>query len=110
MASEIKFYMDKNVPAAVTHGLRLRGVDCLTTQEAGLLGASDEEQLALAIGQQRVLFSQDTDFLILHQQGVEHRGLVYAPQWTPLGDLVRGLPLIHDVLTPEDMLSRVQFI
>lgn len=50
---------DENVPTAVTHGLRLRGVDVLTTQEAGMLVASDDAQLALAISQERVLFSQD---------------------------------------------------
>ena len=72
MAGEVKFYMDEHVPPAATHGLRLRGIDVLTTKEAGMLGASDEAQLHLAAGQGRVLFSQDEDFLALHQQGVSH--------------------------------------
>jgi hypothetical protein len=110
MATEIRFYMDDNVPSAVTHGLRLRGVDVLTTEDADMLGASGEERLALAASQERVLFSQDTDFLVLHQQGNEHAGPVYAPQWTSIGETVRGLLLIHDVLTPADMRSYVQFI
>ena len=75
-----------------------------------MLGAADEAQLALATAQERVLFSQDSDLLALHQLGLQHAGLVYAPQWTSIGEIVRGLLLIHDVLTPADMLSQVQFI
>jgi predicted nuclease of predicted toxin-antitoxin system len=75
MAGEVKFYMDEHVPPAVTHGLRLRGIDVLTTKEAGMLGASDEAQLRLAAGQGGVLFSQDEDFLALHRQGVSHAGI-----------------------------------
>ena len=41
MASEVKFYMDEHVPPAVTRGLRMRGIDVLTTQEARMLGADD---------------------------------------------------------------------
>ena len=110
MASDIQYYMDENVPLAITHGLRLRGVDVLTTQDAGMLGASDQDQLTLATTQGRVLFSQDADFLVLHQQGIAHAGLAYAPQWTPIGDVVRGLLLVHDVLTPDEMKSSVHFI
>ena len=110
MANNIGFYMDENVPSAVTHGLRLRGVEVVTTQDAGLIGASDEAQLNLAASQDRVLFSQDADFLGLHQQGLAHAGLAYAPQWMSIGDLVRGLLLIHDVLTPEEMRGRVEFL
>jgi hypothetical protein len=39
MAERIKFYMDEHVPRAVTDGLRRRGVDVLTTQEADMLEA-----------------------------------------------------------------------
>jgi hypothetical protein len=110
VATEIQFYMDENVPAAVTNGLRLRGVDVLTSHEAGMLGANDEAQLELATSLERVLFTQDADLLALHRQGLVHAGLAYAPQWTPIGELVRGLLLIHDVLTPEEMRGRVEFI
>jgi predicted nuclease of predicted toxin-antitoxin system len=49
--------MDEHVPPAVTRGLQQRGVDVLTTQEAGMRGADDEAQLRLAADQERVLFS-----------------------------------------------------
>jgi len=110
MAGKIKFYMDEHVPPAVTHGLQLRGVDVLTTQDAAMLGAEDEAQLHLATGQERVLFSQDEDFLALHRKGLPHAGIAHAPQHTSIGDMVRGLLLIHDVLTSEEMRGRVEFL
>ena len=110
MASEVKFYMDEHVPPIITRGLRMRGIDVLTTQEARMLGADDEAQLHLAASQERVLFSQDEDFLALHRRGTPHAGIAYVPQQTPIGVIVRGLLLIHDVLTAEDMRTRVEFL
>jgi uncharacterized protein DUF5615 len=45
----IKFYLDENVPAALSRGLRRRGVDVLTTLEAGRSGLPDDLQLAFAL-------------------------------------------------------------
>ena len=45
--------MDEHIPKAVTEGLRRRGVDVLTAQEADMLGASDQEHLALAVREHR---------------------------------------------------------
>ncbi len=52
-----------------------------------MLSASDEEHIAFAKKEQRVLFTQDEDFLRLHSKGVEHCGLVFAHQRTPVGDV-----------------------
>jgi hypothetical protein len=108
--AEIKFYMDEHVPAAVTAGLRKRGADVLTAQEAGMVEAADGEHLVLATNQGRVVFTQDADFLRLHATGIEHAGIAYAPQQTPVGPLVRGRVLIYQVLESEDMHNHVEFI
>jgi len=50
VASEVKFYLDEHVPPAVARGLRLRGIDVQTTQEARMLGANDEAQKTCAGG------------------------------------------------------------
>jgi len=110
MASDIRYYMDAHIPRAVTRGLRQRGVNVHTAQEAGLRTADDLEHLRLAAAQNRVMVSQDVDFLILHKAGVPHAGLVYAPQQTSIGELVRGLMLICDILTPAEMRGRVEFL
>jgi uncharacterized protein with PIN domain len=106
----IAFYMDEHVPSAVSQGLRLRGIDVLTAQNAGMRGASDEDHLALAVQEQRAIFTQDTDFLRLHAANHAHAGIVYAPQGTPTGAIVRSLMLIHEVLGPVEMAGRLEFV
>jgi uncharacterized protein with PIN domain len=110
MTEKIKFYTDENVPNAVARGLRLRGIDVLTTNEADLLGASDEEHLALALRDGRVILTQDADFLRLHAGGVDHAGIAYARQQLSIGDLIRGLILIYQVLDADDMKNHIEFL
>lgn len=82
----------------------------MTTKEARMLGASDEEQIEFAKKEGRVIFTQDVDFLKLHANGAKHSGIVYAHQRTPIGDIIRGLMLVYQVLTPDDMQSHVEFL
>jgi predicted nuclease of predicted toxin-antitoxin system len=63
MARTIRFHLDENAHRAIAEGLRRRGVDVTTTPEAGLLNATDDEQLAFARPRDRVIFTQDRDFL-----------------------------------------------
>lgn len=110
MAERARFYTDEHVPKAVARGLRHRGVDVLTAAEAGLLGASDQEQLARATQENRVMFTQDDDFLRVHAAGVEHAGIVYARQHTRIGAIVTGLMLIYEALSAEEMRDHVEFL
>lgn len=110
MGERIKFYMDEHVARAVTAGLRRRDVDVLTTQEAGMMSAKDVDHLSLAFRSGRVIFTQDDDFLRLHAIGYEHAGIVYTPQHTRIGDIVRGLMLIYQLLDAEDMVNHVEFL
>ena len=110
MSQSINFYTDEHVARAVVRGLRQRGVDVLTVLEAGLIGASDEEQLEYANAEGRVIFTQDDDFLRLHAAGVDHAGIVYARQHTSISDIIFGLMLIYQVLEPEEMIGHVEFL
>lgn len=110
MSQQIKYYTDEHIPTAVVEGLRRRGIDTLTTAEAGLLGAADEVQLAFATAQERVLFSQDDDFLRLHAAGVEHAGIVYVHQGALIGNMVRGLHFIYQLMNAEEMKNHVEFL
>jgi hypothetical protein len=106
----IRFYLDEHVAKAVAGGLRRRGVDVLTALEAGLLSEPDEAHLNRAVQEQRVLFTQDEDFLRFHAVGRSHAGIVFAAQHTPVGAIVRGLMLIYSVLSPQEMTDHVEFI
>ena len=110
MSEQVKFYTDENISKAVVEGLRRRGVDVLTTQEAGMMGATDQEHLALAREQGRVIFTQDDDFLRIHARGEIHAGIVYVHQRTPVGEVIRGLMLVYQLLDADDMKDHVEFL
>jgi predicted nuclease of predicted toxin-antitoxin system len=75
-----------------------------------LTGATDAQQLAFATASARVMVTQDDDFLRLHAQGPPHAGIVYCHQQSmSLGEMLRRLILIHDLLSPEDIAGRVEF-
>ena len=75
----------------------------MTVPEAGALGASDGEQLRRARDEGRVIFTQDDDFLRLAAADTSHPGVVYATQERPIGEIVRGLMLIHEVLDAQEL-------
>jgi len=59
----VAFYMDEHVPFAITTGLILRNVDVLTVQEDEHQKADDLVLLDRAMALNRVIFTQDEDFL-----------------------------------------------
>jgi len=111
MAEKIKFHLDENVSNAIAEGLRRRVIDVTTTPEQSLIGVSDEEQLKFACSQNRVIFTQDTDFLRMNQSGITHCGIVYCSQGNKsIGEIIRGLILIWELLEPSDMFGKVEFL
>jgi Domain of unknown function (DUF5615) len=110
MAQKIKFFTDEHVAYAVIQGLRQRGVEVLSIPDAAMLGERDEIILTKATAEGFVIFTQDNDFLRLHASGVGHAGIVYATQYMPIGEIIRGLMLIYEVLGPEEMRNHVEFL
>src|SRR6476660_5469158 len=86
--------------------LHRRGIDVLMTSEAELLGESDADHLNSALATGRVLVTQDSDFLRLHEQGHPHAGIAFCAQGSrTIGQIVVGLVLIHELLTAEEMIG-----
>ncbi len=107
----IRFHLDEHIPASIAAGLRRRGIDVSTSADSGLLGANDSRQLSFAAAAGRVLVTYDADFLRLHAEGVEHCGIAYCQQGTlPIGQVLRRLLLIYDLLVPDDMAGRIEFL
>lgn len=67
--ARIRFQLDEHVPHAVAQALRRRGVDIVTTVEAGLLAASDIEHVLRAYVEGTIVVTHDPDFLRLHERG-----------------------------------------
>lgn len=111
MPRTIRFHLDENCDPAVAEGLRRRGIDVTTTPEAGLIGATDEEQVAYALPAGRVIFTQDADYLRLHTSGEPHAGIAYCHQQTrSIGEIVAALVLIWDVYEPDEIAGRVEYL
>lgn len=111
----ISFYMDEHVPKAITNGLRLRNIDVLTVQEDGRTGIPDNLVLERAIELQRILFTQDDDFLVevqkRQQLGLTFSGVIYAHQLAiSIGKCINDLELIAKVLTLEELAGTVQYL
>jgi len=111
----VAFYMDENVPRAVTNGLRLKGVDVLTAQEDNREGTPDPILLARATELQRVMFTQDEDFLVIaqlrQQEGINFGGVIYIHnQRLFIGSCVEDLEIIAKVYEPEDLANQVLYL
>ena len=109
--AKIKFHLDENISLAIANGLRRRAIDISTTPEQGMIGQSDEQQLEFGLSQDRVIFTQDTDFLRLHRAGYPHAGIVYCPQKSKsIGEILQGLILIWEVLDSEEIKNHLEYL
>src|SRR5258705_8779635 len=104
----LRFHLDENVDHAIAIGLRARGIDTTTTDESGLGGAADTEQLAFALREQRVIVTYDDDLLVLHGRGLDHAGIAFSSLRTrSIGQMVLKLASLSRNFEPGDMAGRV---
>jgi Domain of unknown function (DUF5615) len=111
----IALYMDVYVRRAITNGLKLRGIDVITVQEDGRTGTPDSILLNRATELNRVIFTQDDDFLVIanfrQQEGVKFSGVIYGhQQYVTVGECVRDLEIIAQASEPEDLVNQVQYL
>ncbi len=107
--------MDVHVPAAITRGLLLRGVDVLTAQIDGRAELLDADLLDRATELRRPLFSQDEDLLAeasLRQLNGRHfSGVIYGHQLElTIGRAIRDLELLAQAGDSEDFAVRVEYL
>lgn len=111
MAEPIRYFMDEHFPAAVSLALRQRGIDVLTVQDAGRSSLPDHDQLAFAQAEERVTVTFDTDYLALHQSGMDHAGIAWCPREKyGIGMLVQLLDLLFRVADRDQMRNRVEYL
>jgi predicted nuclease of predicted toxin-antitoxin system len=111
MPRTIRFHLDERCPHAVAVGLRRLGIDVTTTTDAGLLHSPDEQHIAFALAERRVIFSQDEDFLALAARGTPHAGIVYCRQQTrSIGEIIATLALLWEVYEPDEIAGQVEYI
>lgn len=107
---EIKFYFDEHINSRVADGLLRRGINVLTVQAAGRRGLPDDEQLAFAAQQERVMVTIDSDYLVIAAQGRPHAGIAYVQPGTSIVKLINSLLLLHGALMPDEMKDHVEYL
>jgi predicted nuclease of predicted toxin-antitoxin system len=107
----IRFHLDEHIRLAVAQGLRRRGIDVTTTNDAGLQAAEDMHHLTMAQAQGRVIVTHDPDFLRLAAGGLQHSGIAFCASGTrTTAQLIEALELIHSCMTEQEMLNRIEYI
>jgi len=110
-------YLDEDTQSdALIAALRTRGINLLTTSEAGMMERADDDQLRFAASVKRVIITSNiADFARLHVQwlkaGLEHNGiiLIHQQQWGA-GELARRIIRLLTDPRGKDMRNRIEFI
>ena len=111
MVERVRFHLDEMVDPDVARALRQHGIDVTTTIDAGLRSATDETQLDYARRQGRVLVTHDTDFLRLAGRSVDHPGIAFCYKTSrSLGEIIRSLILVYEMLSSEEIAGRVEYL
>ena len=111
MSDRIRFHFDEHIDSDIAAALCRHGINVTTTVEAGLRTADDDHQFAFCITESRVIVTDDIDFLGLASGVVDHPGIVICNrQAHTTREIIRGLILIYEVLTPEEIRGRVEYI
>jgi hypothetical protein len=109
--SELRFYLDENVPTEVGSQLCSSGIDAVTARDLGQLGGADFDHLKRATAQSRMLCTHDQDFLRLAAEGEEHAGIAFSLQKRiTIGGWVRALRALHAGFDADEIKNRVFFV
>ena len=107
----VRFQLDEHLTHAIARSVRRWGIDIATAGDAGTVGMPDDRLLAHCRTEERVLITNDTDFLALHDRGASHAGIVFWKQGSfTIGEVVDFLALIAGIYDPSDMTDRVEFV
>lgn len=111
MTKRIRFHLDEHVDPDIARALRRHGIDVTTTIEMGLRTLADSEHIDFIQREERVVVTHDADFLRYASQNSDHPGVVYCRMGVrTIGEIIRSLILIYEVLSPEEMAGHVEYL
>jgi hypothetical protein len=111
----LKFFFDECVDEDIAAALRAHNVDVETTTHLVRKGLSDQEQLAFAFAEQRVIYTTDQDFLRLAKrylsEGRPFGGIAFHGQGQrSKSQVIDLLLLMNTIYDWDDVRDRVEFI
>jgi len=111
MGKRLRFHLDEHINPDIALGLCRHGIDVTTTVESGLRTKSDTEQLLFALKEERVIVTHDADFLRLTSSGAEQCGIAYCHKTErSIGEIIEHLVLMYEILTPQEMFGKVEYL
>jgi predicted nuclease of predicted toxin-antitoxin system len=110
-----RLYADEHVPLAVIAALRRFGHDVVRAREILPEGTADDQHFRVAMLEERLVLTQDSDFLALSakvlEDGGRHPGVVYWPQGAyTIGQIIRKLKQYLETTSLESRESLVKFL
>jgi predicted nuclease of predicted toxin-antitoxin system len=107
-------YLDEDVDVLVADLVRARGFDVITTVGAGRLHQSDDEQLAFAAAEERVLLTHNrVDFEQLATEyfaaNRSHTGIIIAVRRSPY-EVARRVLVLFNQVTADEMENQIRYI
>ncbi len=111
MNNRIRYHLDENIDPDIALALRIQGIDVTTTFEINMAGKSDQEQLAFVCQEKRILITHDTDFLKMAHKNNKHYGIIFCKKASlSMGEIIRGLILIYEVMSPDEMEGNIEYL
>ena len=109
--SKIRYHFDEHMDTAIVVGLRRRGIDVSTTAEAGLMQASDPQQIAFATDEGRVFVTCDRGIGASLRGRGSHSGIVIARVGRKvIGLTVQALTRLHRNKTAEEVMDQILYL
>lgn len=111
MNERLRYYLDEHMHPAIAERLRTRGIDAVTTTEMGRAnqGLADEDQLRFAVANQRILVTEDSDFVRLAATQQPHAGIVCFPIQLSIGACLAYLELLALTASPDEMRNQLLY-
>jgi len=109
--SRVRFQLDEHLSTAIADALERAGADILTATDAGLCTRPDVEYIERSIADDRVIVTNDADFLRIAHHYPGHSGIIFCTQSTrSITRIIMELSLIYEVLEHDEVRGHVHHI
>lgn len=100
----------EHLPNAIADALKRAGADILTATEAGLGGQPGPEYIRHGIAEDRVIVTNDKDFLRLANLHPDHAGIIFCTSSSNITRIIMEHLLVYELLDSDDHHGNVHYV